>query len=237
MNPEPLVAIVDDIKRETTAIEKTLKALNKETIFFDAKPDKRNPPERPIETIEILFLDLYYSSPTFDAEQVVQWVKEIVPPNKKYALVIWSNDTENHTEELLLLLDELNLKPNFREEWQKSEINDVILPQKISSLIERVSMVTQEVVYGEIVDIEDDGVLINCRLSEEIPTFQVRKFDLELLSNIESISIGVYVRIHIFSKPGARLIDVFEEKQDLSSRFTGPDLFNGLEGSSFFIGS
>jgi len=230
----PQVAFVDDVESQIASIKDELIERHTGIIFFDARPDVMNPPERPIETIEILFLDLFYNSSVFDPEKAAQWVQDIIPENKKYTLIIWSRDTQNHTDELLEVLDEFNLTPTYLEEWQKTDI-DLDIPTKLKTLINQVSTVSEESILGEIIQIEDDGVLIRCRLGVEPPTFQVRKFDKQLLSSF-SFEVGTFVKIQITTtKLGARLIDFYLIKDDLTELFEEPDFFEGLEGNSFFL--
>ncbi|PYF74349.1 hypothetical protein [Pedobacter nutrimenti] len=239
MNIGPQVAFVDDVEQQIAPLNKVLKHLHTGTIYFNAKPDQNSFPPEPIESVNILFLDLYYKA-TFDAELSAQWVESIIPPNKKYVLVVWSKDT-HHQEELIRLLNEIDLMPEYIEAWQKTDydLSSHDFTNKIKDLIRKVSnknKITEEIIFGEIVELEDDGVLINCRLNDERPTFQVRKFDLELLANIEDMNIGTHVRIRIYTKPGARLIDIFEEHKDRRNLFPAQDFFGGLEGGSFFTG-
>lgn len=231
----PQVAFVDDVESQITEIKNALAVRHAGTIFFDARPDKMKPPDEPINSIEILFLDLYYNSSTdFDVDKAAQWVQDIIPENKKYTLVIWSRDTQNHTKELLEVLAECNLTPNHLEEWQKTD-HGIDISGKLSVLINQISMVSEEIVLGEIIAIEEDGVLIRCRLGQVQPAFQVRKFDLDLLAGVDNYKVGCFVRIHLYTKPGARMIDIFGVNEDLTELFEEPDFFEGLEDNSFFI--
>jgi hypothetical protein len=207
-------------------------------VFFNATPHQNKFPEKPIETVKLLFLDLYYKA-DFDPELSAQWVQSIIPPNTEYVLVIWSKDTHKK-DALLEILDYLELKPTYVEAWQKTDfdLKNHNFDENVNSLLATVSgepYYVEDVLFGEVIDVTDEGVFINCRLNDQHPTYQVRKFDWKLLENIENIKRGVVVRIHICSKPGARRIDVFEEKKDRSVFFEQPDFFKGLEGNAFFI--
>ena len=79
-------------------------------------------------------------------------------------------------------------------------------------------------------------MLVNCNLKIGFPVFQVRKFDLDLLSKVNGLKPGKFVKIMIYSKPGSRLIDIIEDRQDRQEIFQVPDYFKGLEGSPFFKG-
>jgi len=125
------------------------------------------------------------------------------------------------------------------EAWQKTDFPaDFNFENMVTGLIKKISdeeAIQGEIIYGEIVDIEDDGVLINCCINTEKPTFQVRRFDTDLLAKVTKLEIGTYVRIHLYTKPGSRLVDIFEETKDLKNLFDTPDFFKGLEGNAFFI--
>jgi len=206
--------------------------------FFDASPVSSKFPEKPLETVKILFLDLYYKA-QFDAELSAQWVQSIISPFSDYTLVIWSKDT-HQKDELLTILDYIDLTPAHVETWQKTEfdLDNHNFSNNVEQLITSISgesYYEEDVLFGEVINVNVDGVFINCRLNDEKPTFQVRKFDPKLLGNVEKIEPGVFVRIHIYSKPGARRIDVFEEKKDRSELFEQPDFFKDIDGNAFFI--
>lgn len=235
----PQVAFVDDIESEIRPLKTVLQALNTGTVFFDATPDRNMFPEKPLDTVKLLFLDLYYK-PQFDAMLSAQWVQSIIVPNTRYSLVIWSKDT-HQIDELLEILDRIELVPTYVVAWQKTnfDLQKHKFDEMIGKLILDISeeeLLEEDILFGEILELsEDGGVIINCRLNDEQPTFQVRRFDRSLLAQIKNIGVGIYVRIHIYTKPGSRLIDIFEEKIDKSALFEQPDFFKGLEGNSFFI--
>ncbi|HYG40491.1 MAG TPA: hypothetical protein VD908_17805 [Cytophagales bacterium] len=239
MSVGPRVAFVDDIEAQITQLDMVVRDLKAGSIFFNANPEFAVFPESPIETVKLLFLDLYYKK-DFDPEMPAQWVESIIPKDTQYDLVIWSRDTDQ-VDSLLDILDKLKLKPNHIELWQKNHFTgqEELLRKKVSEITRRIpsyEQITQDDFFGEIVSVEDDGVLINCKISSSDPVFQTRKFDRELVSNLSELKTGVFVKISIYSKPGARLIDVVEEKQDRSDLFQVQDYFEGLENTAFFTG-
>ncbi len=234
----PQVAFVDDIESQIKPLNKVLTSdIHAGTIFFDASPELNRFPEKPLETVKLLFLDLHYKGP-FDAYLSAQWVTRIIPPNTKYSLIIWSKDTDRK-DELLNVLKENDLLPAYIDAWQKTDydLKADDFSGKIKQLIEDISyeeIIDEEIVLGEIIDIEEDGLLVNCLLDEKHPTFQVRKFDTGLFGNID-IKKGGFVKICINTQPGTRKIEIFNEVSNLSDRFKVPDFFKGLEGTAFFI--
>jgi hypothetical protein len=233
----PQVAFVDDIENQITPLKNILQDLNTGTVFYDARPELAAFPAKPVESVKLLFLDLYYKA-DFDAEISAQWVSKIIPQNARYYLVIWSKDT-HHKDDLLNTLNMIDLPPTYVEAWQKTDFPaNFNFENMVTGLIKKISdeeAIQGEIIYGEIVDIEDDGVLINCCINTEKPTFQVRRFDTDLLAKVTKLEIGTYVRIHLYTKPGSRLVDIFEETKDLKNLFDTPDFFKGLEGNAFFI--
>lgn len=233
----PQVAFVDDRKEQILPLERAVNDLHTGSIYFDASPDKNEYPKAPLETVEILFLDLIYGN-KFRPENCAQWVETIIPENSKYSLVIWSKDT-HEVEELMKILGQINRTPAIHHLWQKSDYN--LAPEQfreaMQNLFSEVSYgnhIAQESFMGEVLEIQDETVLINCRISTEPSVFQVRRFDMDLLRNVENLKMCDYVMINTYTKPGARLIDIFELKKDLSGEFKAEDIFKGLEGGAFF---
>lgn len=234
----PQIAFVDDEEEQIKPLEDAVEELNTGSIYFDAKPELNKWPAKPLPSVKVLFLDLYYKK-DFDPEISAQWVEKIIPRDSRYTLVVWSRDTDE-VQKLIDVLHDIDLIPEYTEIWQKTDydLKSHDFKPKIEKLIQTVSHeneITQEVMYGEVLEIEDNGILINCRLNMKEPVFQERRFDKEILKNIRDIKIGTYLKITIYTKPGARLIDITEEKKDRRKYFEVPDFFKGLEGGAFFI--
>jgi hypothetical protein len=236
MSVGPRVAFVDDIESQITELDAVVRDLQAGSIFFNANPEFAVFPETPIETVKLLFLDLYYTK-EFQPEISAQWVKSIIPKKSNYELVIWSRDTDE-VDRLFPILEKIELKPTSVEVWQKSTTK----PEEIRSRINELTLklpnyekIKQEDFYGEIIEVGDDGVLINCKINIEPAVFQVRKFDLDLVSNIANLVNGTFVKIITYTGSGARLIGVFEERQDRSEIFVIEDFFKGLQGGAFFL--
>ncbi|QQT32871.1 hypothetical protein I6I99_10025 [Sphingobacterium multivorum] len=232
----PQVAIIDDVHEEVALMEKALADLNVGFEFFSAKIEENNYPEKPIDSIQLIMLDLYYKN-DFDPEICGQWINSIIGDNQKYNLLVWSKDT-HEVDYLISTLEAIGRKPEDYRKWQKTDFDlkggDFL--ELVRGLVSEINYqnITEEVIKGEIIEVGDDFVLINCLIDEKYPTFQVRRFDKELLANIRDITNGRFVRIQIFSKPGARLFNFFEEIDDHREIFEQKDVFKGLEGSSFF---
>ncbi len=232
----PRVAFVDDVEAQIMPLDEAVRDLKAGSIFFNATPEYAVFPDAPLDTVKLLFLDLYYKK-EFDAEMSANWVRKIIPVDTPYELIIWSKDTDEAVQ-LLPILEKIHLTPSKVDYWQKNEYTDIEkLKAKVYDLTKQIpnyEQITQEDFIGEVLDIEDDGVLINCNLKFGHPVFQVRKFDLDLLSKVHDLKPGKFVKIIVYTKPGARLVDIIEDREDRQHLFQIPDYFKGLEGSLFF---
>jgi len=234
----PQVAFIDDEENQIIPLEKAINNFNTGSIFVNASPESKNYPPKPIESIKLLFLDLHYGAIKFDPYISAEWVSRIIAPNTKYILIIWSKDTDKK-EKLLAVLAETQLYPTYIEAWQKTEFNFETFDfnSKIDQLIRSTSdnKKIANIIYGQILEIEEDGILINCLLDLKKSTFQVRKFDHELFNGIKDLEIGSFIRISISTELGTRQIEVFKEVKDLSQKFLAIDYFEGLKDTAFFI--
>ncbi|WP_205514358.1 hypothetical protein [Longitalea arenae] len=232
----PRVAFVDDMEDQIIKLDEAVREMKAGSIFFNATPHLAVFPDAPLDTVKLLFLDLYYQK-DFVPEMSANWVEKIIPKNTEYELVVWSKDTDE-TDKLLPILDQFSLKPKNVERWQKNRYTDVdklkAKVKEVTGHIPNLEQITQENFFGEILEVEKDGVLVNCNIGLEKPVFQVRKFDRELLSRVDNLKPGRFVKIIIYTKPGARLIDIMEDLEDRSALFKTPDYFKGLEQSAFF---
>lgn len=238
----PQVAIIDDNRDEVASIENSLVERNVGYRFFNADPVEASYPDQPIETINLLFLDLYYTSiynAPFDAERCAQWIDSIVPAGKKYYLVVWSKDGEK-TEELLGVLEAIDKAPYWITTKLKSDYQTNEKEYDITKLLEELNIDVQkepqkiDEFYGEVISIEDDHVLINCLLDKEKPVFQIRRFDLPLFENYIKLQKGLFILIRITTEKGLRTFEFIRQVADLSDLFEKEDYFKGVEDTPFF---
>ena len=234
----PQVAFVDDIPSQVKPLESSIDNIRAGSIFFNASPDMDNYPKEPIEGIQLLFLDLHYGTIGFDPYRSAEWVTRIIPKNTKYTLIIWSKDT-HEKDSLLTILAQLDIYPTYFDAWQKTDydLESDNFDTKVKELVISISgkKKKMDVLFGQIEEIEEDGYLINCLLNLPEPTFQIRKFDMELFENLNDLEVGNFVKISISTEPGIRKIEVFKEINDLSEKFLTIDYFEGLKDTAFFI--
>lgn len=232
----PAVVMLDDREDEIKSIENALDSLQVECEFIKVDIAEENRSLRKIPNIKLIFLDLHYGA-RFDPELCAQYISNIVPEEKQYYLVIWTNDPDNGNE-VIALLERYNIMPinylikrkgDFRE--QDNIFNAQKLLDEIQSEFQQATDL--EKIYGQVIENEDDHILINCLLKEKPPVFQVRRFDKGLFGEYIKIEQGTFLSIIITTKPGSRLFEFFQEQTDLSDKFKRPDYFEELGDISF----
>jgi hypothetical protein len=117
---EPNIVVIDDKREEVSGLLDHYQAEGIGTKFYNAciiDGDKR--PELPFSNVNLIFLDLYYSS-KFDVDLCTSWICSVVPEHSFYILVIWSKDTD-HSEEVLKELKEVNRSPYLNLPLQKGD--------------------------------------------------------------------------------------------------------------------
>lgn len=224
----PVIAVVDDNKAEVQGILDYLLSQNIGCRYFDANIDQNNYPEEQIKSVELVFLDLYYSS-AFDPYQCAQWVDEIVPENQQYELVVWSRDS-HRTEELLMVLREINKYPRYCITKQKgieyeSSKGVQNLLDEIEKEIKEIKEIKKDEFYAEIIDLEKDFVVLNCLIDEQTNFFQIRKFEKTPLSHFKRFDVGTFLMVKATTSIGERLFEFIEQFQDLSEKFKQKNIF------------
>lgn len=87
------------------------------------------------------------------------------------------------------------------------------------------------VFYGEILDVEEDQVLMDCMIHEEPKFFETRYFIGNLFENPQQ---NEFYKITIIEQVGLLTVKIEKVNEDLSEKFKRPDFFAGLENSAFF---
>lgn len=224
----PVIAIVDDKKSEVQKILDYLESQDIGCRYFDADIEKDNHPSEQIKSIELVFLDLYYSN-AFDPYQCAQWVDEIVPDNKQYELIVWSRDS-HRTDDLLKVLAEINKYPRFcltkqKDEKYESEQGIQNLLKEIEEEVNNIKQIKIDEFYAEIIDFEDDFIVLNCLIDEEKNYFQIRKFDKTPLNHFKKLDFGTFLIVKVTTTAGERLFEFIEQFQDFSKKFEQKNIF------------
>ena len=238
----PQVAIIDDVEQEVKLIEASLDELHIGYEFFNADPIEAKYPTKPITTIDLIFLDLFYSTnltTTLDPYQPAQWIDSIIPQGKDYGLIILSRDTHK-TNEVLDVLKEINKIPLVVKVQKKNtDTQEVALNvgSVIAQMREEFNRSVNENItlfYGEIIDIQKDHILLNCLLDEAHSNFQIRRFEITPFINSIDLEVGKFISVKVTTKPGSRIFEFYNETRDLSEKFVKHNPFKGLEGTAFF---
>lgn len=232
----PAVVMLDDIEKEILSIQAVLKIkeIDCEFIKLDITGDSSG--LREIPNVRLIFLDLHYDN-RFDSELCVEYISRILPEEKQYYLVIWTKDPDRGSE-VIEKLKQYNLMPvdhvikHKHKYWEKdSEFNANKLLDEIERDFQQATDIQR--FYGQVINIEEDHVLINCLVEEEPPVFQVRRFDRELFRDYIEIAKQIYLSIVITTKPGSRVFEFYNEPTSLAEKFTRPDYFQDLGDISF----
>lgn len=223
----PQIAIVDDKIEEVQGIWDYLTSQNIGFKFYNADIVEDNKPIKPIESVELIFLDLYYL-PEFDAYLCAEWINSIIPENKLYELVIWSKDSHK-TDELIQVLIEINKSPRYYLTKQKSDYQEEkgikLLLEEIETEISLIKDINKEEFLCEIIDIENEYIVLNCLIDEKKGFFQIRKFEISPLKHFISLEIGNYLILKVTTSLGQRLFEYIEQFEDYSYLFNQKNIF------------
>lgn len=92
-------------------------------------------------------------------------------------------------------------------------------------------MADTTVFFGEILDVEEDQVLMNCLINEEPKFFETRYFIGNLFENPQP---NEFFKITIIEQVGLLTVKLEKVNEDLSEKFVKPDYFTHLKDSAFF---
>ena len=234
------VALIDDVQADAKPIQDALEERHINTEFFEVNLEFTQKPEKPIESIELVFLDLYYApnvSFDFDPYRCAQIVKSIVPEGKKYILVVWSRDIDK-SHQVLDILNELNLSPTqiitkSKEDFQLSggEYDVEKLLKEIN--VEVATIVDVLSFYGQILDVGEDSILVDCLIDRDSKKFQRRRFDRLPFDNAVDLTVGSFMFIRVLTKPGSKIFEFSSTKADISALFSKKGAFDGIDKSIF----
>jgi hypothetical protein len=228
----PQVAIIDDKEEEAKPIEKAFDDLNVGNQLFIVDFTDPQYPEHPLNNLELVFLDLHYNEAfgaDFDPYLCCNWLNKIVPPDKKYVLVIWSRDPEK-AEQLLEAMKEVKVTIPFLTEIKpKQEYQNGIGQYDIDRLLMELRDKSKEYesstedFLGKVLEVYEDTVLINCLINEDPKVFEVREFDLQPFKDFVTLTPGSFLNIKITTKPRERSIDFYPLSEDMSEKFVKPE--------------
>jgi hypothetical protein len=245
MEPEEVV-LFDDNHAEIAQIGDTLSALNVRYKEYDPTEWKVIKQIKSNQSVKVIFLDLHFGGAglkAFDPDQPAGLVNSIVPDKQDnvshpYFLVIWTMDTDDAMS-VLNVLHRMGKSPVGHLAAQKNrylvgnQLYDIkrLFKNIPKGFLEAPKMV--DTVQGQIIDVQDDHVLVNCRMSEEKAIFQVRRFDKGPFKGVVTLDKNVFVRIDIGTENGKRTIEFSQINDDISKSFVKDEMFEEFRDSPF----
>lgn len=231
----PKVAIVDDRPEEVAAIIDFMEENKVGYQYFNADIIENNYPLTTIDSVELVFLDLYYSS-KFDPYQCAQWIDHIIPSKQLYELVVWSKDSDK-TNEVLDVLTDIEKTPRLVLTKQKNNFQDA---EGISRLIAEIKEDFQEnkqlieEFIAEIIEVSEDFVVLNCLLDKKTEFYQIRRFEISPLLHFTNLKTGTFLIVRITTEPGERKFEFIEDFSDHSRLFEQKNIFLKFKDSPLF---
>lgn len=237
----PDIVVIDDTEREVRSLLDNLKNRNINTEYIKVDLAGNMPAHKLIDSVKILFLDLNYNigvGSTFDAYFCAELVKQIIPKEKQYFLVTWTKDVDK-TEAVMDALKEYNVAPIKYSSKLKEDYRTGDETYNVDKLLDEINEEFNRVIqfnefYGEIIEVDDKSVLLNCLLDEEKGVYQIRKFDRIPFSDYIDLTVGNIILIRSTTKPGSRIFEFFNESDDKKELFEKPNYFEGLDSTKFF---
>lgn len=230
----PKVAIVDDVLADVEGIINYMENKNIGYKYFNADITQKNYPEAPIDTIDLVFLDLYYSA-QFNPYHCAQWINSIIPSKKLYELIVWSKDSHK-TDELLGALTEIEKAPRNILTKQKTDFMEAGGIEKLITEIkdfQETSAIIEEFI-AEIIEVEEDYVVLNCLVDKDTQFYQIRRFDKTPLRNFKNLSTGSFLIVRITTEPGERRFEFIEEFTNHRELFEQKNIFLKFKDGPFF---
>lgn len=239
---DPKVLLIDDVEAEISDIQTALNERNIITEFVNASPDEIKKRENQLESVELIFLDLYFNTrfnAQISSETCVQIIKQAIKEGKEYYLVIWSKDADE-AGEVLDLLEHYGVSPIKTIIRKKGDYEIGKHKYDIERLFEELDhefsnvTVNIEEIDGQILDIQEDCVIIDCLLDKEKEIIQKRRFDILPFANIKNLKEGNFITIKIITKPGSKLYEFYSNNsKHLSKLFSKDHFFDGIDENSF----
>lgn len=237
------VALIDDNHNDISPI---LDALSQRDISFEEFNPTQVGQAHLLNSVRVIFLDLFYGQnaiTNLDEEIPASWIDAIVPDSvgaetHQYFLVIWSRDTD-YAIRVLNVLHKLGKPPVGHLSAQKDHYRIDDTRYNVKQLLDNIPEAyfpirkSLETIKGQIIDVDNDNVLINCRMSEKKSIFQVRRFDREPLEGVVPIEKNVFVQIDIETENGKRTIEFSQIEDDIRDMFVKDELFDEFRNSPF----
>ena len=103
-----------------------------------------------------------------------------------------------------------------------------------SSPKKQVSVLPQ-VIYGQILEIDADAVILRCLIDETEGVFQKRRFARQFFEKTVNLAINQLVEVKIFTiRGGVAFRFANAKRKDLTEKFTPKDYFSQFAGTALF---
>jgi hypothetical protein len=111
--------------------------------------------------------------------------------------------------------------------WKTSESNKVIK--------DSIQWATVKALWGKIMEVTQNKVIVKCLVDVDNKVFQIRKFDITPFQGTVNLKINQYIEIKIYTRSGERKFTYRNANSEkLHQLFEPVNYFEGVENSSFF---
>ncbi|MGV3613128.1 MAG: hypothetical protein ACO1N0_19360 [Fluviicola sp.] len=238
------VVIVDDTPREVRAIIERLDELKIKNEYIEIDYATTNLNDLPsFEGVKLLFLDLQYGENLgiqFSPEYTADIVKNIIPSDVHYNLVVWTKDPAD-TDDVIMELTKINRRPtkfvNKKKETYRSGTAEYDLDRLFKEIEDELALKTNaSEFFGKVIELEEDFILVDCRIGENY--FQIRRFDKLPFNEIGDVIVGSIIKIKTQTSPGKREYEFFilENDAKMNELFQKKSHFDDLQDSIFLNG-
>ncbi len=122
------------------------------------------------------------------------------------------------------------IERNVAAESQVHRINN----SDSSSPKKQVSVLPQ-IIYGQILEIDTDTVILRCLIDETEGLFQKRRFDRQFFEKTVNLAINQFIEMKIFTiRSGVAFRFANAKRKDLVEKFTPKDYFSQFAGTALF---
>ena len=104
-----------------------------------------------------------------------------------------------------------------------------------SSIPKKPVSVSPQVIYGQILEIDADAVILRCLIDETEGLFQKRRFARQFFEKTVNLAINQFVEVKIFTiRGGVAFKFANAKRKDLAEKFTPKDYFSQFAGTVLF---
>ncbi len=97
------------------------------------------------------------------------------------------------------------------------------------------SALSQQIIYGQILEIDKDSVILRCLVDEDERLFQKRRFDRQFFEGAVNLVINQLVEVKVYIRQGeVKFTFANSNRQDLTEKFKPKDYFSKYAGSVLF---